>query len=65
MTFDELCTVSCSKYNNMDACDEYSKIDSKDANILDLTTRLENLEKPTNANSAHTTTGGGGGGNNI
>ena len=49
----------------MDACDEYSKVDPKDANIFALTTRLENLEKQTNANSAHATTGGGGGVNNL
>ena len=65
MTFDELCTAARSKYNNMDACDEYSKVDPKDSKILSLTTRLENLEKSTNANSAHATTGGGGGGNNL
>ena len=46
-------------------CDEYSKVDPKDAKILALTTRLKNLEKSTNANSAHATTGGGGGGNNL
>ena len=57
--------LSLLKYNNMDACDEYSKIDSKDAKILALTTRLENLEKSTNANSAHAKTGGDGGGNNL
>ena len=49
----------------MYACDEYSKVDPKDAKILSLTTRLDNLDKSTNANSAHNTTGGGGGGNNI
>ena len=49
----------------MDACDEYSKVDPKDAKILALTTRLENLEKSTNTNSAHATTGGGNGGNNL
>ena len=49
----------------MDACDEYSKVDPKDAKILDLTTRLENIEKSTNANSDHATNGGGGGGNNL
>ena len=65
MSFDKLCTAARSKYNNMDACDEYSKVDPKDANILALTTRLENLDKSTNANSAHATTGGGGGGNNL
>ena len=31
MSFDELCTTARSKYNNMDACDEYSKVDPKDA----------------------------------
>ena len=35
------------------------------AKILALTTRLENIEKSTNANSAHATTGRGGGGNNL
>ena len=49
----------------MNVCDEYSKVDPKDANILSLPTRLENLEKSTNANSAHSTTGGGGVGNNL
>ena len=49
----------------MDPYNEYSKVDPKDAKILALTTRLENLEKSTNANSAHATTGGGGGGNNL
>ena len=48
----------------MDACDKYSKVYPKDAKILDLTTRLENLEKYTNANLVHAATGGGGGGNN-
>ena len=61
MSFDELCTAARSKYNNMDACDEYSKVDPKDSKILALTTRLENFEKSTNANSAHATTGGGNG----
>ena len=65
MSFDELCTAARSKYNNMDACGEYSKVDPKDAKTLALTTRLENIEKSTNANSAHATTGGGGGGNNL
>ena len=65
MSFDKLCTAARSKYNNMDACDEYSKVDPKDAKILALTTRLENIDKSTNANSAHATTGGGGGGNNL
>ena len=65
MTFNELCTADRSKYINMDACDEYSKVDPKDAMIIALTTRLENLDKSTNANSAHTTTVGGGGGNNL
>ena len=65
MSFDELCTTARSKYNNMNACDEYSKVDPKDAKILALTTRMENIEKSTNANSAHATTGGGGGGNNL
>ena len=65
MTFNKLCTAACSKYNNMDTCDQYSKVDPKDAKILALTTRLENLEKSTNDNSAHSTTGGGGGGNNL
>ena len=50
MTFDELCTAARSKYNNMDACDKYSKVDPKDAKILALTTRLENIEKSTNTN---------------
>ena len=61
MSFEELCNAARSKYNNMDACDEYSKVDPKDAKIIHLTTRLENLKKSTNANSAHATTGGGGG----
>ena len=65
MSFDELCTAAHSKYNNMDACDEYSKFDPKDAKILALTTILENTEKSTNANSAHATTDGGNGGNNL
>ena len=65
ISFDELCTAVRSKCNNMDACNKYSKVDPKDANILALTTRLENLEKSTNANSAHATTGGGGVGNNL
>ena len=65
MSFDELCTTARSKYNNMDACDEYSKVDPEDANILALTKRVENIEKSTNANLAHSTTGGGGGGNNL
>ena len=65
MTFDELCTADRSKYNNLDSCDEYSKVDPKDAMIIALTTRLENLQKSTNANSAHATSGGGGGGNNL
>ena len=50
MTFDELCTASLSKYKNMDACDKYSNVVPKDSKILALTTRLENLEKSTNAN---------------
>ena len=49
----------------MDACGKYSKVDPKDAKILALTTRLENLEKSTNVNSAHATTGGGNGVNNL
>ena len=49
----------------MDAFDEYSKVDPKDAKILALTTILENLERSTNANSAHATTGGGSGRNNL
>ena len=65
ISFDKLCTAARSKYNNMDACDEYSKVDPKDAKILALTTRLENLDKYTNANSAHATTSGGNGGNNL
>ena len=65
ITFDELCTAARSKYNNMDAWNEYSKVDPKDAKILALTTRLENLKKSTNANLDHTTTGGGGDGNNL
>ena len=65
MSFDELFTADCSNYNNMDACDEYSKVDLEDAKILALITRLENLEKSTNSNSAHATTGGGNGGNNL
>ena len=65
MSFDELCSAARSKYNNMDVCDEYSKVDLKDANILVLTTRLENLEKSTTVNAAHATTGGGNGGNNL
>ena len=40
MSFDKLCTTAGSKYNNMDACDEYSKVDPKDAKIIALTTRL-------------------------
>ena len=40
MSFDKLCTAAHSKYNNMDACDEYSKVDPKDAKILALTIRL-------------------------
>ena len=66
MSFDELCTAARSKYKNMDACDEYSKVDPKNAKILALTTRVENIKKSTNANSDHATTGGGGGsGNNL
>ena len=65
MSFDELCTTARSKYNNMDACNEYSKVDPKYANIISLTTRLDNLEKSTNSNSAHATTVGGNGGNNL
>ena len=49
----------------MDACDEYPEVDPKDAKNLALTTRLENLDKSTNANLDHATTGGGGGGNNL
>ena len=63
ISFDEICTATRSKYNNMDACNKYSKVDTKDAKILALPTRLENLEKSTNAKSDHATTGGGGGGN--
>ena len=65
MSLDKLCTAARSKYNNMDACDEYSKVDPKDAKMLALTTRLENLEKYTTDNTAHATTGGGNGGNNL
>ena len=65
MSFNELCTAARSKYNNMDACNEYSKADPKDAKILALTTRLEYLKKSTNANLTHATTGGGNGGNNF
>ena len=65
MSFDDFCTTARSKYKNMDACNEYSKVDPKDAKILALTTRLENLEKSTNANSAHATTVGGNGRNNL
>ena len=49
----------------MDACNKYSKVDPKDAKILSLTTKLENLKKSTNANSSHATTGGSNGGNNL
>ena len=65
MSFDKLCTAARSKYNNIDACDEYSKVDPKDAKILALTTIMDNLEKSTNTNSAHAKTGGGNGGNNL
>ena len=65
MSFDEIFTAARSKYNNMDACEEFSKVDPKDAKILALTTILENLQKSTNTNSAHATTGGGNGGNNL
>ena len=65
MSFGKLCTAARSKYNNMDAWDEYSKVDPKDATILALTTRLENLEKSTNTSLARATTGGGNGGNNL
>ena len=61
MTFDNLCTAARSKYNNMDASGEYTRVDPKDAKILALTTRLESLKKSTAPNSAHATTGGGGG----
>ena len=65
MSFDKLCIAARSKYNNIDACEEYSKVDPKDAKILALTRRMENLERSTNANSAHATTGGGNGGYNL
>ena len=41
------------------------KMIQKNAKILVLTIRLENLEKSTDAKSAHTITGGGDNGNNI
>ena len=65
MSFDKLCTAARSKYNNMDACNKYSKVDPNYAKILALSTRLENLEKSNKANSAHCTTGGGNGRNNL
>ena len=61
MTFGNLCTAACSKYNNMDASGKYTRVDPKDAKILALTTRLDTLKKLTTPNSAHATTGGGGG----
>ena len=62
MTFDQLCSAARSKYNNMEASDEYSKVDPKDATIMALTSRLEIMEKSNTTKAALATTGGGRGG---
>ena len=59
---DQIILAARSKYNNMEATGEWSKVDPKDAKILALTTRLESLEnagKPsaTPTSAVHATTG--------
>ena len=62
MLHDDLATAACVKYNNMVASNEYYKYYPKDANILDLTTKVTALEKSVSANSANMTSSGGSGG---
>ena len=62
MTFDQICSAAPSKYNNMEASNEYSKVDPKDATIMALTSRLETMEKANTTKAVLATTGGGRGG---
>ena len=62
MTFDQICTAARAKFNNMEASNEYNKVDPKDATILALTTRLEVMEKSAHATTSTGRVGGGGGG---
>ena len=59
MLHDDLATAAHAKYKNMVASNKYSKLDSKDANILVLTTKFTALERFVNANLANVTSGGG------
>ena len=46
----------------MEALNEYSKVDPKDATIMALTSRLETMEKANTSKAVLATTGGGRGG---
>ena len=51
MVRDDLSNVSCAKYNNIVASDEYSKLDPKDGKNIALTTKVTALERSVSANS--------------
>ena len=55
MSHDDLATVSCAKYNNMVASNEYSKLDRKDTKIITLTKKVTALEQSISANLANVT----------
>ena len=50
------------KLKNMVSSDEYSKLDPKCANIIDLKTKFTSLKRSFSANLANVTSGGGSGG---
>ena len=57
ITFDKLCFVARSKYNNMDAIGDWNKVDPRDAKMLALATEVESLKKTAQAFATSTNPG--------
>ena len=59
MPHDDIVTAALTKYNNMAASDEYSKLDPKYAKNLALTTKDAALKRSVSANLVNVISGGG------
>ena len=62
MSHDDLKTAARVKYNNMFTSNGYSKLDPKDSKIIDLTTKVTDLEQSVSANLVNVKSSGISGG---
>ena len=62
MLHDDLSTKALVKYKKVVASNEYSKLDTKDAETLALTTKVNSIEQSVSTNLENVTSGGGSGG---